>query len=161
MSLSLFAVGNYYARLINKRIDLIEKIILLIRNLKIQIEYSKLPLVELFDNALKQGDFKELRFITNTVKEIKNGEQFYPAFKRETEQFMKSSALRKNDVDLLNSFAFQLGNTDLSGQIQNCEAYIELFTQLADSLKQKAQGKIKLYNSLGLFAGFLSFVILL
>ncbi len=62
---------------------------------------------------------------------------------------VSSSALKKEDICLLNEFFAQFGTGDVSNQISLCETYKKLFERAYDSARGEEQTKGQMYKTCG------------
>lgn len=138
---------------------LTESIILMIKALKTQIEFSRLPVLSLLEYLSECGDFSKLTFLNDTARLMKNGEDFISAWDRALVSFSEGSSLDSDEIGLLRSFANGLGSSDLSGQMSNCDTYINLFELKLGTLKLKSEGTVKICNSLGFMSAALVIIV--
>lgn len=159
MTICIFA-GNYLARRSLERVRILETVILMIRNIRTQIEYARLPIEQLLDFLEKNSDFKKLTFISNSKKLLSEGESFQNAWSYSINNFYENSPLKDEDKNLLIAFSTGFGSSDTSGQLNNCDTYINLLEMKTQQLRDKCDSSVKIYNSLGLLCGTLVAIIL-
>ena len=61
--------------------------------------------------------------------------------------------LSKKDIEMLSSFAKNLGTSDLDGEINNLNMYIELLNNSIKEAQNNINLKSKLYRTLGMSFG--------
>ncbi len=131
----------------------------MMKTIKTQIEFSRLPVLSLLEYLGSCKDFSRLTFINDTVQGIKNGENFITSWNRAVNSFSQSAGLDGDETGLLRSFANGLGSSDLSGQMSNCDTYINLFELKLGTLKAKSESTVKICNSLGLMSAALVIIV--
>lgn len=131
----------------------------MIKTVKTQIEFSRLPVLSLLEYLGKSKDFSKLTFINDSAHLMKNGEDFVSAWNKAVTSFSESASLDGDEISLLTSFANGLGSSDLSGQMSNCDTYINLFELKLGTLKSKSESTVKICNSLGLMSAALVIIV--
>lgn len=159
VALICLITGYFTGKRCLERVKLIESIILMIKTIKTQIEFSRLPVLSLLEYLGKSKDFSKLTFINDTAEKIKNGEDFITAWNKAVTSFSKGISLDGDEISLLRSFANGLGSSDLSGQMSNCDTYINLFELKLGTLKAKSESTVKICNSLGLMSAALVIIV--
>ena len=61
--------------------------------------------------------------------------------------------LKKEDVDLLIECGEKLGTSDINGETDNINMYIEMLTSKVAQAQNDIEKKSKLYRTLGLYSG--------
>lgn len=75
-------------------------------------------------------------------------------------QWHGTETLKKRDLEILQSFLFSLGTTDINGQIKNTEIHISLLRELKLEAKKEREEHSKLYVSLGFLSALFVCVLL-
>ena len=151
--------GNYLAVRTEKRIKTLEKCLLMIKSIKAQISFSRVPVNKIIDNLITEKELKSLRFLKSVKNQLNTGASFYSAWKNSVEGFVGECGFSGEDAQVITGFAEQLGGTDVKNQLENCDTYAEILLLKIENLKAKSQSKIKIYNSLGILAGALVVII--
>jgi len=147
--------GIFYARQIEKRIRVTDFFIMLIKEIKIRIAYSRQPLVNIISDVMTQTDNGNSEFLKLVLSQTGQGMSFADSWSRALVKCGEMSCLKSEDRTLLNSFASKLGTSYADGQIQTCETYTELLTQRNRLLKEKSVNQIKVTQSMGALVGAL------
>lgn len=136
-------------RLITKT-KFFEQMLSLISNISTQIRYSSDALSVLLS---RQENELTKSLTENCIIHIENGESFADGFCNEVDNLPASYGLKADDKELLKEFGRGLGVTDVEGQLAHCGLYKEIFTRRLNEVKEDRDKKVKLYRSLGIFAG--------
>ncbi len=147
--------GNYFAVLTEKRIKTLECIVLMIKNIKAQISYTRIPLTDIIENLVSVEEYKSLKFLNMIRNDISKGKTFSKSWKKAVKAFVGINGFKNEDAALLISFGETLGGTDINSQIENCETYINLLSLKLEQLKKNSKSKEKIYNSMGILAAAL------
>lgn len=161
MAVTVILTANYLGRSISVRVNALEQFSLTIRSIKTYIAFSKMPLAQIMKRLSKEQSFHKNAFISEMNSKLTNGEDFFEAWCESLEGIRSGSRLTNDDISLLCSFANGLGESDLNGQLENCDMFLSLIDTRLDELRPKASARMKVYNSLGLFAAGLAVIILL
>lgn len=151
MMISVLSAG-YFAASIKKRIELLELFVMLIKQIRTYISYSKLPLTQIVNELEQDGDYKKLGIFISIKSYIELGESVANAFEKSIYNSSGLSSLKQEDKKLMCSFVKSLGASDTDSQLMNCDTYTDLLSERVNSLKQKSADKIKVYNSLGILS---------
>lgn len=160
MLISVLSAGLLGAS-VKRRIELLSKLLMMIKSIRAYISFSKLPLTRIMKELEADREFSCLGFLNELNLSLDTGEDFYTAFEESLLSFYKDSALKDEDIRLVLSFAGALGSSDVNGQLQNCDTYSELLSARIDRLNENAENKIRVYNSLGFLAATLVAVLIL
>lgn len=152
-------LGFYVAHAVEKRSEMLECCIRLIRTFDMKIGYSGEPVNEIIKKSVEDEELKALTFLKN----IANSEQsdFYQAWKENIEEFSTFSYLNKGDIALLLSFGEKLGTTDISYQTQLCNEYLTLFEDRYQTAKQKKAERLKICRLSGAICGLIEIILML
>lgn len=159
IALICLITGFFTGKRCLERVKIIESIVLMIKTIKTQIEFSRLPVLNLFEYLGECKDFSKLTFLSDTVQLMKKGEDFITSWNKAVTVFSESTSLDSDEITLLRSFANGLGNSDLSGQMSNCDTYINLFELKLGTLKAKSESTVKICNSLGFMSAALVIIV--
>lgn len=146
---SLIYAGAAYSIKLSKRIVLLEKTLLMLQEMEVQIEYLNLPLLALISEIGSRDYLRDLSFLSECRSSVNSGMDFPEAW----EQAVKNSVLnyKREEKDKLLQLGANLGRTDTENQISLLNMHISNFREFLDIAKKQ---KLK-YGSLSFNAGFL------
>lgn len=131
---STTATGISYSTRIKRKIEICNELIRFCDMLMLDIEFRNTPLTELIESF----DFKYLEFLK--IESIKNSGNI-------------SFPFSENENEKLSSYLYQLGKTDVKGQIKIIEGLKEYVKSLLKKYSARYEKNAKLYISLGFFGG--------
>ena len=144
-------IGVYSARRLSLRVESLEALASLFRQLESLVLYTADPLGKLFSHMEKE--FPNLPFLRECRLLIEGKISFPTAFSAAIRQTAFEMGLRREDIELLCQPGSQLGKTDLKGQ-QSLYQLLELRVSERLSLaREDAEKKGKIYRSVGLLGG--------
>lgn len=151
--------GNYLGRLIDKRIEALNSAVLLIKEIKTRINYQKISLYEIINDILSEGPYRQFSELKKTELYVSDGMSFSDSWSKCVDESAELRVLKNDERALLKSFAKQLGASDMEGQNENFDTYIELISQKAKLLEKDRLNRVKLCNSIGLLLGITTFIL--
>lgn len=154
MFTAVILAATLIASLLKKRKQILECITLLAHQIKIEVRYSHLSVVQMVDNFSSIKPFSSLNFLKECNESINNGNDFPVSWKKAVEN---ESVLNSAEKEKLIALGNSLGTTDSSSQMDILDIYIlyfETFSKEAASTFEKA-GRSIIYTGfligLGLF----------
>lgn len=141
------------------RVKKIEKILLLLSQIKTEIEFTAASVEEIFNSLSSSGSYSSLPFVDICRKKMHSGEDFETAWSGALSRNENTYSLKKEDVSLLCSFGAALGTTDSAGQIRNCEMHEKLFRERLDSAEAEREKLAKPAKITGALAGAAAVII--
>ena len=142
-------IGINEADKLKIKCDILNQIISMIKQIKIQLNYC-VPTTREIVSDLKDKDFSYLYFVKKCFENYDNL-PFDILWKDEVEKC--SLPINKEDILMLISFGKSLGTTDVDGQIELCNSFIQKFQISLDKYTLEKEKKSKLYISLGVLLG--------
>lgn len=161
IALSAACGGWIYSSALSVRVRKIEKILLFISEIKTEIEFTSDSLKNILDSISAHGNFTLLPFIGDCVHRMRNGEDFFNAWKGSVLKRENVYALKKGDTALLISFGASLGRTDSAGQIRNCELHEKLFKDKLSSAQEEKKTLSRPARGIGFMAAAALLIIFL
>ena len=138
---ALLLAGGYAARMLSLRVSLLEKICIMLRVVRTQLECCCCPVGDVLGILGSTPDLKELVFIPECIK-LCDSEPFPQAWSDSLSARKNTVGLTSSDVSRLVSFGRSLGTTALDGQIANCDMFCADFklcpTRPSDDIKNYA-----------------------
>lgn len=158
LGFSLF--GFYAASVYEKKVEILEDIVMMLSVMQTQLRYSCIPIASLLGRLEENRRINGLGFISECKKGTENGEPFPESWRRCIENEKELCRLIPEVLPYLIQIGEDLGTTDLEGQLSCCEYYENVFRrELAE--KEAQSGKYsKLFPTLGVMLG-ISAVILI
>ena len=157
MAITVILTANYLGRSISIRIKSLEDFSLLIRSIKTYIGFSKVPITQIMRKLENEQNSSRLGFVSVLNNKLESGEGFYEAWCESLNAIRINSA----DAELLRTFAEGLGGSDVNGQLENCDMFLNLIGARLESLRPKSETRMKVYNSLGVLLAGLAVIILI
>lgn len=154
-------IGRSLSLKVYSRKKELELIIILLKTIKLQFDYVIMPTNEILILLSSKKDFENLKFLKLCNDIFKSGKSFYDSWCISIDTFYSQLSLNKEDIELLKMFAMEFGNSDKSGQISNCDMYINLFEKQLEIAKEKTKTMPHLYNTLSALLGVLTIIILM
>lgn len=147
------AAGKCYSVLLIRRIRELERSILLIRQIEMQLGFFQTPAAEIILSLAGHPELSTLKYLHTCAERIEQGTPFPTAWQEAVEQESGRSALNRQDLELLLSFGSGLGTTDLSGQKKLCAMHEQMLEEQLNAARKQYQSKGKLGTVLGTAAG--------
>ena len=157
MAITVILTANCLGRSISIRIKNLEDFSLLIMSIKTYIGFSKAPITQIMRKLENEQNFSRLGFLPSLNEKLDNGRDFYEAWC----ESLSEIGINLADTELLQAFAESLGGSDVNGQLENCDMFLNLIEARLQSLRPKAETRIKVCNSLGVLLAGLAVIILI
>lgn len=154
MIASAFAVaGKCFAVFYQKRVSVLETVILMITSGESRLRYSCLPIGDLLRILNENETLSELHFIKTCREKVCFGMDFYSAWKESIESETEFCRLLGKSAKSLISMGSELGSTDLEGQLSCCRYYKKIFESDLGEQREISMKYSKIFPSLGLLLG--------
>ncbi len=151
--------GIYIRSLLNDRITYLEKLIEMVEIIRSQLNYSASNIHSLLELLTNQKSFKQMYFLNTCLNELNNGTDFVSSWEYSLSSF--KSPLNKEDKEIIVSFGFQLGKSDLEGQLSNCDLYKDRLRLQLDNARKNKEKNGDMYMRLSVLSGVLIVILLL
>lgn len=151
-------VGLRASRKLKKRETAFELVSLLLKSIKIEIEYSSTPLFEMIEKLACQREFSALGFVEECKRLLLLGTDFPNAWSSSIES--TKGVFSEEEISRLCTLGNSLGTTDVEGQTKILSVYGEYIEEQEKKAKKKYEqyGSILIYS--GVFAGFALFILI-
>lgn len=132
--------------------------------------FTLIECIDKMKNFISFGRYEIARVVSLSFENVEDfkaftenddDEEFFEWWRSCVATLNFSTALNKEDRELLLRFGENLGVTDVEGQISNCELYITLFKKCFDNAKEIENKNVRLYRILGFSLGSLIALIVL
>lgn len=121
---------------------------------KIEIMYAKTPLNEVLYKIANSSDISVNILFRETAKILNNNSGYTAGEAWEISlNNWKSDYLKKEDREILTSFGYGLGNSDVYNQEKNFELAIELLKKQLENAEEEGRKSEKLYRNIGFLTG--------
>ncbi|AIS52369.1 stage III sporulation protein AB [Thermoanaerobacter kivui] len=129
---------------------------------KIEVTYSKSPLNEIL-TAISQSADKTIKFIFSKTAEMLSQNEGYTAGEAWEIALNEwnSDYLKKEDKEILKSFGYGLGNSDVYNQEKNFDLAIELLKRQLSNAEEESKKNEKLYKNIGVLTGLAIIILFL
>lgn len=152
-------MGMSFARELKMRREMLEQTLLMIKQIKIEIEFLHLPLFEMVQKISRSDSFKSLDYLDFCCKFVSCGADFPIAWQKAlNETKLKYTVTEKDKLLLLGE---SLGSTDAKGQISIINVYERFFDESASLAKEKEKKYSNLYIALGILFGLMMFILII
>lgn len=151
-AVALCLAGGYAARMLTLRVSLLEKICVMLRIVRTQLECCCCPVGDVLEILSSTPELKELVFIPECER-LCLSEPFPQAWSDSLSARENTVGLGPSDVSRLVSFGRSLGTTALEGQIANCDMFISDFELRLSGAREKKKKYAKVLPPLGALAG--------
>lgn len=144
--LSSTVSGFHFSNRLYKRKEILQLFISNLKDAQTRIRYESRNLCDIFSDKFSGFMFNnEQRFITQWSELLK----------------LYDKTLTKSDINLLMTFAENLGKTDVDGEITHIQMYVELLHSRINDAQNSINSKSKLYRTFGVCVGLLISIMLL
>lgn len=143
-------IGIYASLRLQRRVRMLEKLILLSRELSVQIRYQALPIPVLLYNMSQREDFAELDFLYKTVEETGENGDFHICWEKYAAEI---PFLKTCDKEIILSVGRNLGNSDIDGQTAMFEMTVNMLTEYLAEANEEYTRKGKMCRSVGALVG--------
>lgn len=139
-------VGCFYSHKLSKRKEILELFSLELSTSLTKIRYQSNTLANVFSDKFSGYVFNDE---SNFFLQWKDMLKYY------------DKTLKKEDVDLLLECGEKLGTSDINGETDNINMYIEMLTSKVAQAQNDIEKKSKLYRTLGLYSGIALTILLI
>ena len=151
-------IGAGLARALTERVSMLERTIRLYRWLHDRLKYMQPSVMALIDAAYRSGEFKQLRFLTECHKNMKDSGDFSESWRHAVEN--STGAVGEEAAAAMASLSDVLGKTDLESQLAAIDYGSKLLEQRLQNTREYAKRHQRLYRTLGVLAGALVAVLI-
>ncbi|GAB6117635.1 hypothetical protein JCM16816_12320 [Thermoanaerobacter brockii subsp. lactiethylicus] len=159
---STSSLGYLFALKYKMRRWILKSMISSLNLFKIEITYSKAPLGEIL-MAISRSSDKSIKFVFSKTGMILSQNEGYTAGEAWEIALNEwdNGYLKKEDVEILRSFGFGLGNSDVYNQEKNFDLAIELLKRQLSNAEEESKKNEKLYKNIGVLAGLAIIILFL
>lgn len=143
------ATGIWFSKRLKERERFMSSVILLIKELTVQIKYTNTEIGEMLKHASQTETYQNLLFVTSCTNISENGD-FHPLW---NDGVKKQPYLTSTDRELLFALGDRLGETDLDGQLSFLELTCEMLKKQQEEAAENYRKKGRMYRSVGLLCG--------
>lgn len=151
------ATGVWFSKCLKEREHFISSVILLIKELTVQIKYTNSEIGAMLQHAAQTDTYRNLLFITNCESITENGD-FHPLW---NDGVKSQPYLTSADRELLFALGDKLGETDLDGQLSFLELTCEMLKKQQQEASENYRKKGRMYRSVGILCGLAAGIIVL
>ena len=161
IAFSISCAGYLYSKSLETRVKKLEKILLLLSQIKTAIEFTADSVETIFSSLSESEDFAALPFVSDCLERMKRGADFFSGWNEALNEKENIFPLKKEDTALLASFGSSLGATDSAGQMRNCEMHERLFEERLRGAIADKDNLSKPARTVGLLTGAVVLIICL
>ncbi len=148
--LTLTYAGFAASLRLKKRKSCLSQVLLFLSAVKVEIEFTLLPLCDIIDNLLKENVCGELDFLFCVREKTEGGMSFKQAWESSVRE--SSLPIKHEEREKLLSLGALLGTSDCKGQ----KAVLSLYGEFFGAYCQAAQSACERYSKMYMLSGFLS-----
>lgn len=153
-------IGYLKANTLSERIKTLEKIILSIKVLETEINYSKNYLKNIFRKIIYKSKDELINTFFTTICEDMDKVGLFNSWEKAISKILFFDYLKDDDIKLLKELGKSLGNMDLENQNKMFKYFNEKFELLLQEAKTEQNNKSKIYRALGFGSGFIIVIML-
>ena len=154
------SIGFLLSKAYIDRVKELKSISKLINLLKNKIKFTYMPLSEAFKQIAILSDNRKISKIFISTSEKLENKTFNLAWKEAIDEEKVFLNLKKDDINLINTFGAMLGKTDMEGQINEIESFNLLLESRIKKAEEESLKNGKMYKSLGTIIGLAIVIIL-
>lgn len=156
-------VGFNYAENFRKRVRQLKEIENCLYELRNEIIYTHVPLVEAFNEMAERAKYPVDLLFKYTAENLnnKNCDSVYEAFKLTFESKNFDTSLKNEDKNIILNLSKSLGETDIDGQIKVFELAIENVKKHINDAEEMMKKNVKMYRCLGFCVGAMITIMLI
>lgn len=143
---------------LRKRITGIQYFLNLLEGLKVKMQYE-LCTVPQFIKSLEKENDKDFAYIC--AENLDFGYDLKTSWKNAVEKIALGYCLAPDDIQIIKSFANELGQTDLSGQISNISLHIQQLNKNISQAEDIFKDRSRVALNTGVFAGLIVSILLI
>ena len=151
------ATGIWFSKRLKEREHFMSSVILLIKELTVQIKYTNSEIGTMLKNAAQNQAYQNLLFVTSCISISENG-NFHDLW---NDGVKKQPYLTLADRELLFALGDRLGETDLDGQLSFLELTCEMLKKQQGEAAENYRKKGRMYRSVGLLCGLAAGIMVL
>ncbi len=161
--LSCSFLGFILSRDCSKRPQQLRELQGLLQMFENQISYLSDIITEAFERIGRVSSSGTGVFFRKTVEILKDGKasSASEAWEEAVRQYIRTTALNKEDEEILSSFGKLLGNTDIEGQIRNIRLTLGQLALQEEKAEESRKRNENMYKSLGMLGGIAVVIVLL
>ena len=156
-----FLAGKWASSVQEKRVEILNEIMLMLNITESRLRYSHLPVTDLLRSLCENTGLSGLRFIKSCLERICFGEPFPDAWRKSIEDETEFCRLLSEVSASLADFGADIGSTDLESQLSGCACYKELVAHELELQREKSVKYKKLFPPLGLMLGISAAIIVI
>ena len=156
---SLIYAGAVYFIKLKKRIVLLERTVLMIQEMRMQLEYLNLPVYELVNKIKSKGHLSELGFLYDCSELIEEGLDYPAAWKKSLENTVLYYTMTEKDKLL--HLGLNLGTSNTENQINMLDMYSIYFNEYLSKAKVKEQKYASLTMTFAVLSGSIIFILII
>ena len=149
-------MGAVYSIKLKKRIIYLENTLMMLHEMKINIEYLNMPVCEMIYKMKSKDYFAKLEFLSECCKAVKEGRDFPEAWKTALE--ISNYYYKSEETDKLLHLGANLGTSDLENQIKILNIHTEYFENYLKKAKSTQQKYGNMIFGITSLAGCMIFI---
>lgn len=158
---SAFKIGVMYVKNLKYEIDSTQIFIDLFEIIIIKLEYQQMPVLELFNDILKDDNKSYYSFVKECKNQIMSGKTLKESINNSLELFSLKNKTNNQVISIIKNISTDFGNTDLNGQLSLICCYIEQLKKIKNEQEKEYESKNKLALNLSVYSGIALSILLI
>ena len=157
--ISLTSVGVICSTKLKKHIAVLEKTLVMLEEMKLQLNFLNVPIYELLSNISEKEYLKELSYLKECCENISKGADFPIEWKKALE---KTSHLYKTEeIERLLQLGSNLGASSTENQLSILNMQTAYFGEFLENAKDKSRKYGNTFTVLGALSGCMVFLLVI
>ena len=157
--ISLIYAGAICSIKLKKRVALLEKTIMMLEDIKLQLQYLNLPLYEMLNQTSTKEYLSELDYLSRCCEKLKIGCDFPSAWKKSLQN--TSQPYKTEEKERLLQLGLNLGKSDTESQINIINLQISCFEEFVSAAKIQNKKYGNMTTVLGALSGCMIFILVI
>ena len=157
--ISLICAGVICSIKLKKRVTLLEKTIVMLEELKIQIQFLNMPVYEMLETTGKKEYLSNLDYLSVCCEEMKKGKDFPEAWKLSIVNTLQ--LYKREEKERLLQLGTNLGTSNTESQINIIDSQMVSFDEFLTKAKNSSMKYSNMATLLGVLSGCMIFIVLI
>lgn len=158
---SAFKIGLLYVKNLKSEINSTQIFIDLFEIILIKLEYQQMPVLELFNDILKDDNKSYNSFVKECKSQILSGKTLKESITDSLELFSLKHKINNEVIEIIKNISADFGNTDLNGQLSLICCYTEQLKKVKKEQEKEYESKNKLALNLSVYSGIALSILLI
>lgn len=157
--ISLTCVGVISSTKLKTHITILEKTLIMLEEMKIQLNYLNVPIFDLLTNLSEKEYLKGLFYLKECHSDLEQGIDFPRAWKNSIEN--ASHLYKTDEKERLLQLGCNLGASSTENQLNILDLQIVYFTEFLENAKNQSEKYGSTITALGVLSGCMVFILVI